>query len=390
LRFRYESFAGDEWGAAAEADHDYLWSRVLPYAEVRRGGFRARGHLVAAFESGDEAGRSAVDENRGDLLELFAEVPVPVGNDGAAASLHAGRRILVFGSERLISARYGPNVPRSFDTAGAVLAAGPWRVDLLWGRPVENEEGTFDDEADRTRSLWAAYGTRTIGGSSGIDLYAIGFEDEEALFEQGAGREVRTTFGSRLFGERDGWDWNGEVFAQTGRFEGDEIRAGSITADAGHTFAHARFLPRLGLRASFIDGDDDPADGELNTFNPLFPKGKYFGEAGLLGPSNLLHLHPSLALELAARWDLDLGAAFYWRESTDDGIYDLAGNILRPAGGSDERFIGTQLDLAVEFAATRAMAISAACSLFLPGEFIEETGPGDAVRFLGGEVELRF
>ena len=42
--------------------------------------------------------------------------------------------------------------------------------------------------------------------------------------------------------------------------------------------------PRFALRASIISGDRDREDADLNTFNPFFPKGNYFGESSTLGP----------------------------------------------------------------------------------------------------------
>jgi hypothetical protein len=50
----------------------------------------------------------------------------------------------------------------------------------------------------------------------------------------------------------------------------------------------------------------------LQTFNPLFLKGAYFGQVAFFGPANLIDLHPSLKihvakhLELIADWDFFL------------------------------------------------------------------------------------
>jgi hypothetical protein len=60
------------------------------------------------------------------------------------------------------------------------------------------------------------------------------------------------------------------------------------------TLANAPLRPRLGLKANVISGDDDPNDRDLQTFNTLFPKRRYFGELSLLGPYNSINLHPSI------------------------------------------------------------------------------------------------
>lgn len=117
----------------------------------------------------------------------------------------------------------------------------------------------------------------------------------------------------------------------------------------GYTFEDAPFSPCLGLKANIISGDNDSDDADLQTFNPLFPKAKYFGELSLLGPENLINLHSTLDLQLGDGWSLGGAAVFYCRESTDDGIYDVGGNLVRNDGGSDERFIGTQAEVVLTY-----------------------------------------
>ncbi len=382
LRARYERYANDEWGAAAVPDHDYAWWRALPFVEGRHvSGVRVRAQLIAAFESGDEAGLAPVDEDRLDVLEAFGDVPV------GSVTMRAGRQVLALGSERLISARYGPNVPRAFDAVGAVARAGPWQVDALWGRPVVNEPGAFDDAADDSTSLWTVYATRPLADDQGLDVYAIGLDEDEATFDEGTAAHRRLTLGTRVFGSDGPWDWNFELMGQTGAFGGGDVRAWSFASDTGRVLASVPLRPRLGLRANVISGDDEPGDGELETFDPLFPKGKYFGEAGLIGPYNLVNVHPSLDVALSERWTLSLASVLYWRESTGDGIYGNAGQLLRPSGGSSERFVGSQFDAALAYRPSERVELSVGWSTFLPGAFVDDTGPDETVRFLG--VELR-
>src|SRR5262249_5881214 len=84
----------------------------------------------------------------------------------------------------------------------------------------------------------------------------------------------------------------------------------------GYTFASLPLAPRLGFKANIISGDEDPNDPDLQTFNPMFPKRKYFGELSLLGPENLINLHSTLDLNIADGWVLSGAAQLYWREST--------------------------------------------------------------------------
>jgi len=390
IRTRYERYVNDEWGAGPNPDHDYVWVRALPHLDLRyRDSVRVFAQLMSAVEQGDEAGTSPIDEDRADVLQAFADLRVAGGKD-SNWTLRGGRQVLAFGSERLVSARYGPNVMRSFDAADLVLDHGPWKVDLLLGRPVAVAEGAFDDQADDSQSFWALYGTRRLGEAKGIDLYYIGYENDLATFDQGSAREERHTLGSRVFGQEGPWDWNFELFAQAGTFGDGDIRAWSFASDSGCVVEWLPLEPRLGLKANIISGDQDPGDEDLETFNPLFPKGKYFGEAGLIGPYNLINVHPSLEFDLSEEWSLSLASVLYWRESTEDGVYANSGQLLRPDGGSDDRYIGSQFDVALGYAPMRFLDMSLAYSTFVPGSFIESTGPDETVRFLGLELRFRF
>lgn len=393
LRLRYEGYRNDAWSTAEEADHDYLWWRALPYVGLEADGLRLFVQLIAAAESGDEAGTSAIDEDRADFLQAFAELGTSSSAELARAlEIRAGRQVLSYGSERLLGPRYGPNVLQSFDAGRLSVLQGRWRLDALYGRPVETRTGSFDDRSDDSQSLWMLYATRAPDESTplGLDLYTIGLHDHDSTFEAGTGEERRTTLGSRLFGEAAGWDWNFELFAQLGTFAGDDIRAWSVASDSGRALSILGRPARAGLKADVISGDDAANDDRLETFNPLFPKGKYFGESGLLGPYNLIDLHPSLALELDEAWSLELGAVVYWRESAGDGLYDNGGNLVRPSGGSDERFVGTQLDASIGWQIDRNFDVALESSYFAAGSFLEDTGGSEDVAFLSLELRFRY
>lgn len=388
LRLRFESYRNDAWSPAPEADHDYLWWRALPFVALESPHARVFTQLIAAGESGDEAGTTSLDEDRADVLQAFGELR----RRDRTLALRAGRQLLSFGSERLIGPRYGPNVLQAFDCARLSARRGGWQLDGFLARPVEVRTGTFDDRSDDARALAGLYAARAPGteASLGLEAYVLGLHDDEADFEEGAGAERRVTVGTRGFGARAGWDWNVELFAQGGRFAGGDVRAWSVASDWGRALALAGIPARLGLKADAISGDDEAGDGELGTFNPLFPKGKYFGESGLLGPYNLLDLHPSLALELGEAWALELGAVLYWRESAGDGLYDNGGNLLRASGASSERFAGTQLDATLAWQVDRNLDLSFSASFFDAGAFLADTGPAEDVGFVSLELRWRY
>ncbi len=347
--------------------------------------------LVGAWAVDMEPSPSPVDETGLDLLQAFAQVRLPA--DIGALTLQGGRQLLAYGSERLIGLRFGPNVPQAFDGGLGRIETGQWLIDTFFMQPVENDFYNFDDVTDDSRELWAVYATRAlplISIFSGLDLFYIGYANEVAEYEQGVGSETRHTIGSRFFGDHGNWTWNFEGHLQSGTFGTGEILAWSVATDTGYTFADLPLTPFAELRANAISGDRNPNDSTLNTFNALFPKGKYFGEIGLIGPRNLLNLHPAIGFDLGQGWSLRGATVFYWRESLGDGVYDNPGNLIRTSDGSCARYIGTQGDIVLGWSPTRGVDIEATYSMFEPGRFIEETGSAKTVHFVGAEVQLRF
>lgn len=392
LRARYEHFTSNEFGQSPLRRDGYALYRALPYADLKvneHARVFAQANLTHARR--DHATAGPVDDTGAELLQGFIDLSLPSGDAGATARV--GRQVLAYGSERLVSVRYGPNVLRTFDGGLLAWQTPRTRTEAFLLRPVRNAIGSFNDHADTQRQFWGVYGTvQEPGGrrDTGLDLYYLGLSSDHARYDQGDGSETRSTVGSRWFGTREGWSWDLEGFYQFGRFAGAPVQAWSLASDVRYRFAAHALKPRLGLKANIISGDRDPDDASLQTFNVMFPKGKYFGESGQIGPTNLINVHPSLELQLGNGWSLSTAVVLYWRQSLRDGVYGVAGNLLRPSGSSRARHIGTQADLVLGREISRQLSIEAAYSLFRPGRFIRETGRAETVHFVGIEALWRY
>ncbi|MEH2539260.1 MULTISPECIES: alginate export family protein [unclassified Bradyrhizobium] len=392
LRQRFESYTNNLWGSGPKPNETYGWTRIMPYADLHLGpNFRAFGQLIGAWSNRDPLTRGPIDATGVDLMQGFAQLRVPA--DSATFTVQAGRQLVAYGSERLIGLRFGPNVPQPFDGGIVRAEAGNWRVDGFYFKPALINPGNFDDRPDDGREIWSLYATRLLpelGKHTGFDAYYIGYHRDSARFDQGTGAETRHTLGSRFFGQHGPWSWDDELFLQLGTFGTDRILAWSVATSTRYTFKDTVLTPYVELKANVISGDANRNDHTLGTFNALFPKGKYFGEIGLIGPYNLINLHPTVGVSLGSGWELHASAVFYWRESLGDGIYGTPGNLLRSAGTSEARYIGTQFETVLSWQATRNTSMAVSYSLFEPGRFIQETGPAKLVHFFGTEIQFRF
>jgi hypothetical protein len=383
VRLRQETYRNNLWGDGLAPDDGYLWVRALPYADLHVGQFRAFVQPIAAYAVGVSPSAGPTDRTGIDLLQGFAEVSLPV--EGGSVSLRAGRQLMPLGSERLVGARYGPNVPLAFDGVRTDIHAGAAKVTVFRVEPVRAGAGAFDDRALSNRALWGAYATLP-----NLDLYYLGFRHRGATFGGRTGNEQRDSFGVRSFGQVYDWRWNIEGVVQTGRFGGQRIHAWTIGSEVGRRFRHAPRAPDVTVRFDVISGDADPGDGKLGTFNALFPKGKYFGELSPVGPYNIVNLNPAVAFDVGHDVTLGLSAMAYWRYSRADGVYDIPGNLLRGPGASRAGFIGKQVEITLDWNATPELDLTASVSAFEPGAFIRETGPAETIGMFGLEANFRF
>lgn len=379
VRLRSESFANNALGNAASPDDGYLWTRVLPYADLHVGRVRAFAQPILAYAAGVRPAAGPVDQTRTDLLQGFAEL------DLGAVTLRGGRQMLSLGTERLIGTRYGPNVPLAFDGVRGIGAVGRAKISLLAVAPVAPRGGTFDDRTSPTKTLWGAYAVLP-----GLDLYYLGYRNRTPHFGTRTGRELRHSFGARVHGTRDDWHWNVEGVAQFGRFADGPIAAWTLGTELGRTLPTLPFAPDAVLRINIISGDGDARDRRLGTFNALFPKGKYFGELSPVGPYNLINLNPRVAGTLGGGVSASIAANAFWRYAAADGVYDIPGNLLRAPGTSRARFIGKQIEGAISWAATPELALSASLSRFVPGGFLRDTGARRPIWMTGAETSFRF
>ena len=391
-RVRYEYFHNPQWGLAPQDDNGYWLQRYMLHADMHvREWFRTFVQFKSGLEAGREGGPRPTDRDEADLHQAFFDVRVPLPETNSL-TLRVGRQELAYGSSRLISVRESPNVRQSFDGVKAILEMGRTRVDAFAVKPVETNPGVFDDGPEPDEKFWGIYGVTPLPAVRGanVDFYYLGLERKDAEFNQGTARELRHTIGTRLWGKAHQIDYNFEFVYQFGTFGRGDISAWTAASDTGYTFESTPWRPRLGFKADITSGDQNPNDHDLETFNPLFPRGAYFSETALIGPANHIDLHPSLELKPIERLKLTLDWDFFWRESTRDAIYGNGVNVVVPAGSSRDHYVGNQVQVLTEWQLQRHVTLSAAYAHFFAGGFLKDSTPGKDVDYASAWLTFKF
>jgi hypothetical protein len=306
--------------------------------------------VAAELSWGDMWGRQSElgppDQDDGDLLQLFAQGRLALGEDSLLVKM--GRQTLYYGSGRLLSRREGANQRLAHDAFLLSWQRGDdIKLDAFVAAPVETRPGLFDNTSHPDeRFFWSIYAVIPSPWQDGshTDLYYIGLSDDNSGFAPG-GRELRHTLGFRWWDETGPWIRNTEAIFQFGKAGRRDIRAGAISLGIGRLMDDAPMRPTLMLRADAISGGG--GDGALNTFHPLFQANNYFNEGGFISPSNLYNINPVLMLQPHPKVSVSMGVNFQWRFSADDAIYaPPLQPIGDPAPGVD-RYLGTAFNAAV-------------------------------------------
>ena len=373
LRERFEGNYDPNFGIGGEEADSYWLQRVALLSDVRLGDrFRVFAEGVSGIIEGENPPAPNVQDDPIDLQFAFADV-VPYLKDDEQLTLRAGRFGMSFGSGRLVATRAAPNILFRFEGFEMIYSRPRWEATGFLTRPVEDTGGISGGNPGIT--FWGLYATHWFDGppALGVDLYYLGLANEHSTYASGTGNENRHSFGTRIFGSRNGWDWNGEGVIQVGTFGDESIFAWTASLDSGYTW-DATLQPRLGLKVDVASGNT--RNGQQGTFNALYFKSAYFNDASLIRPANLIDVHPNLSANLTQSVSVNGGADVFWRYTQNDAIYAPPGFIEVPATGGSS-YVATALDVNLEWHIQRHLMFGASYVHFFTGSFIQDAGGSD-------------
>ena len=385
-RVRYESFQGMGFGAPADPDDDWLLARLRAHADVHAGDhlrFFVEG--IYADQWTRDLGPRPIDVNEGDLLNAFAEITTADRNWG----VWGGRREIQYGAQRLLSPLDWANTRRTFEGFGGWANSAGHRLDAFAVAPVIVDATEFDEANDNV-DLYGLYYTNTSMNCLTWDLYGLLLERDNANAFGMTADESRWTVGARALYAmpQTRLDLEVEGAYQFGEFGTQDISAHFVAAELAWRPCMC-WEPRLALAFDLSSGDSDPADNELGTFNQLFPLGHaYHGFADVLGRQNLTAVRARLQVKPAEKLKLGLDYHMFWRTETRDAAYAVTGGVLRPAGGSSESELGSEIDFTATYALDARTKISAGYSHFMTGQFFTDTGADDNIDFWWASFQL--
>jgi hypothetical protein len=375
----WEQIGNDNWGQQPFMN-GYFNERYMLYFDLHYGKHvRTFFELKSGLNSYRIGGPRPIDEKKLDFQAGFLELGT--STEDKSIALRVGRQELEYGSGRLIDVREGPNVRLSFDGFMVKSKIDSWRIDGFAMRPDLDEPGFFDNAPNHAVGFWGVYASKSLPRKTSLEMYYLGLDRKQATFERGTAQEVRHSLGARfsrpIATGRPAWDFDYEALWQFGTFGSGNIRAWTVASETGYRFPTMRLKPRFSTKADISSGDH-PNSKTLGTFNPLFPKGDYFGVLATTGPGpiNFIDIHPRVEGTFPHDVTASFDWIFQWRESLQDGVYAVPGFLIRAANGSQARYVGNRPGTQIRWQVNPHMWFQADYGIFYAGRFLKDTQPG--------------
>ena len=300
----------------------------------------------------------------------------------SGTSLRAGRQVLAYGDHRLIGDLEWSTYGRSFD---ALLASREFdrtrtKVDAFAARVIERGAGTVTAGVDNDdQDLFGVYAvTPKALHHSDLDLYGLWLRDLLDAPGERAGESGNTGFataGARVVGVKGALDWGAEGAIQHGKFAGDRIGARAGHARAGWTMLDTKWKPRFGIEYDVATGDDDPGDGDVDSFQTLFPTNHmHYGILDLMAWQNMKAFRAGVKVRPHEKLTVSVDAWKFWLFDSDDAWYGANGTVIRPGAAGTSSDIGTEFDLEVVWTLSEHFKASFGGAYFADGEFVRDTG----------------
>lgn len=384
FRFQYESFINQQFQNVPDQDNLWFLNRVLLHAHLK---IKDKFEFFAEFNSSHISGKdnvSPVDKDALSVNQMFVNY-----NISQNLSFGIGRQNLILGSGRLVDAREGTNVRRSFDLAQVNISNNEFSAKGFFAIPVKPNPEVFDNdflEFDETFS--GLYTTTRFNTLNNLDLYAFYQKDDNVTYNSGTENERRASVGARYFGNYKSWSYNNEIVYQFGSFGNQNISAFTVSFHLEKKIKLSDHIFSTGLKTQLISGDKDANDDTLNTFDALYPRGAYFGRVARFGPSNLIDVHPYINTQfkkLFIEFDYDI----FWRYSVNDGVYNAA-LLLEYPNTNNQRFIGQQLGTIIGYNLNKHINLELESNIIFPGAFLKESKQGDTLYHFVWTTEIKF
>lgn len=320
-------------------------------------------------------------------------------------ALRVGRTELALGDERWQGTNDWANVRRMYDAA-ALIGAYEKLTLILWGGQVVDVDKNAFDHSDHNYDYYGIYASYKPSDNLTIDGYiARAREDDPDMRSYGGVialvhpdsvpmDDITVNIaGIRAVGNlSEAVDFSFELAHEWGEVGDLTLNAWALHAGLGYTFP-VNWSPRLGIEYNMATGDENLADGTLNTFITLFPSThKFYGIMDLFGWQNIEEYALTLDMQPTERLKSHFAFRIFKLEEENDFWFSGRGDILGApiAVGGSGRGVGKEVDIVLSYDVSDRLNVETGFATFFEGEYPRSLGLDNDAHFFYLQTTYKF
>jgi len=395
---RLRSLMYDNGGLRKDDNYHEFIFRAIAGADLHLGDhFRIYAELGHGDHDGDGNPTvnsvSASYENDLSVQQIFGEARTNIGS--ALVGIQGGRFEFADGPKQLMSVSNGPNLHRTWNGARFYLMTDKVRVGAFAGEVTKLGTGTFDEGIDRGEQLQAITTSFVLSHKNGINLFfdpAMYHRELDAgVAGITTGRDVRYTYGSRLWGKVGPLNLDVMGYRQTGTHIGRDVKAWMSSAAVNYLLTPKGIRPRIGFRIDLGSGGrgDQLKTGTVPGFDVVYQSTSYLSEGHLLGYTNLQLFSPTVAITPIKNVTINAEYDLVRRMSTHDAFYAQGNKPYAGTANVAGKTVGNYGRLIAEWEVTHNVAFELEGDLLKAGKVMHEANLPSS-KFLLLSLDLRY
>lgn len=369
-------------GGPTPDDDELARLRIFLHGDLSRGDvFRWFWEVRYSDTLSGDRSVPAIFRDDPDVQNFFVEFTAASQTDHPV-TFRIGRQELLFGAQRLVSPLDWSSTRRTFDGISITFETPRTKTVAFGTHPVMHEIHDIDSPNEDV-VFSGVHATFRPAQRHRIDGYVYIKHDSRDTYKSeldptDLGDMTSRTWGVRYVYDPGNWWLDTEWAYQEGQVSSDDIEAfmGSLTA--GYRWRNCSWKPALSVGLDVATGDGDPMDGDVETFDQLFPLGHaFFGHIDLVGRRNIQAAR--LQLDLKPRPNVKWSTSIHRFEldETADSLYNAGGAAIRTdLLGTARDTVATELDTMVKWSFATHHSVAAEFVKWWSDDFITDTGDG--------------
>ena len=326
-----------------------------------------------------------------DINELYLEY-WPSNN----LSVILGRQKFLFGGRRIFGPGDWGNTGRyRWDAIRLIYKNDLFDTNIFTGRYILHDPYIWPDKALDKVGTFATYNyIKKL--PLPLELFYVYKYDNRGIIrgEKGPndiGNLISHNIGFRIDDKKGPWNYEIIFVKEFGKWAKDKIDAYGGLFTLGYTF-DIQWKPQIIFQYIIGSGDKDPKDGKRNTFSAIFSGADtdLYSWTSMFFWQNLILYRINFIL--TPKRDLTFRSEYHYfmLENAKDGWYFPGNMQRRDKTGSSGKELGHEVDLILNKKFGNNLDLLFAYSVFIPGEFIKNTGPAKTANWYCLQIIFNF